>query len=94
MAIQVNNLTGMIAEMKAAGVNVISTNGQIVDFGGGTHTIFVEDPNGMNLELFERTGPPPGRERGEVEFLPAHGARRSITHPPSGWREYCNRSCS
>jgi hypothetical protein len=26
-----------------------------VDFGGGTHTIFVEDPNGMNLEIFERT---------------------------------------
>ena len=26
-----------------------------MDFGGGTHTIFVEDPNGMNLEIFERT---------------------------------------
>ncbi len=63
MAIQVNNLTGMIAEMKAAGVNVISANGQIVDFGGGTHTIFVEDPNGMNLEVFERTGPPPARSQ-------------------------------
>ena len=60
MAIQVINLNGMIAEMKAAGVNVISANGQIVDFGGGTHTIFVEDPNGMNLEVFERSGPPPG----------------------------------
>ena len=61
MAIQVTNLNGMIAGMKAAGVNVISANGQIVDFGGGTHTIFVEDPNGMNLEVFERTGPPPAR---------------------------------
>jgi catechol 2,3-dioxygenase-like lactoylglutathione lyase family enzyme len=60
MAVQVINLNGMVAEMKAAGVNVISANGQIVDFGGGTHTIFVEDPNGMNLELFERSGPPPG----------------------------------
>ena len=63
MAIQVNNLTGMVAEMKAAGVPVISTNGEIVNFGGGTHTIFVEDPNGMNLEVFERTGPPPQRTR-------------------------------
>jgi len=54
MAIQVNNLTGMVAQMKAAGVNLISANGQIVDFGGGTHNIFVEDPNGMNIELFER----------------------------------------
>jgi catechol 2,3-dioxygenase-like lactoylglutathione lyase family enzyme len=64
MAIQVINLNGMVAEMKAAGVNVISANGQIVDFGGGTHTIFVEDPNGMNLEVFERTGPPPGAPQG------------------------------
>lgn len=61
MAIQVNNLPGMIELMKAAGTNVISTNGQIVDFGGGTHTIFVEDPNGMNIEVFERTGAPQGR---------------------------------
>ncbi len=61
MAIQVINLNGMVAQMKAAGINLISANGQIVDFGGGTHNIFVEDPNGMNLELFERSGPPPGR---------------------------------
>jgi catechol 2,3-dioxygenase-like lactoylglutathione lyase family enzyme len=61
MAIQVNNLTGMIAQMKAAGTNVLSANGEIVDFGGGTHTIFVEDPNGMNLEVFERTGAPQGK---------------------------------
>ena len=61
MAIQVVNLDGMIAQMKAAGVHVISTNGQIVDFGGGTHTIFVEDPNGMNLEVFERSGAPQGK---------------------------------
>ena len=63
MAIQVINLNGMVAEMKAAGVNLISANGQIVDFGGGTHNIFVEDPNGMNLELFERSGPPPGASK-------------------------------
>jgi hypothetical protein len=61
MAIQVDNLIGMVAEMKAAGVNLISTNGEIVDFGGGTHNIFVEDPNGMNLELFERSGQPKGK---------------------------------
>lgn len=56
MAIQVNDENSMIGEMKSAGVPIISTNGEIVDFGGGTHTIFVEDPNGMNLEIFERTG--------------------------------------
>ena len=54
MCIQVNDETATIGKMKAAGVNIISANGEIVDFGGGTHTIFVEDPNGMNLEIFER----------------------------------------
>jgi catechol 2,3-dioxygenase-like lactoylglutathione lyase family enzyme len=63
MAIQVINLTGMVAEMKAAGVPVISARGEMVDFGNGTHNIFVEDPNGMNIELFERSGPPPARTR-------------------------------
>src|SRR5581483_608644 len=48
MAIQVTNLSGMVARMKAAGVNLISANGEIVDFGNNTHNIFVEDPNGMN----------------------------------------------
>jgi catechol 2,3-dioxygenase-like lactoylglutathione lyase family enzyme len=61
MAIQVNNLNGMVDRMRAAGVPLISANGQIVDFGGGTHNIFVEDPNGMNIELFERSGSPTGR---------------------------------
>lgn len=61
MAIQVNNLNGMVEEMRAAGVPLLSTNAQIVDFGGGTHNIFVEDPNGMNIELFERSGAPGGR---------------------------------
>jgi len=61
MAIQVINLTGMVAQMKAAGTHLISANGQIVNFGNGTHNIFVEDPNGMNIELFERSGPVPAR---------------------------------
>ena len=58
MAIQVINLNGMVEEMRAAGVNLMSANAQIVDFGGGTHNIFVEDPNGMNIELFERSFAP------------------------------------
>jgi catechol 2,3-dioxygenase-like lactoylglutathione lyase family enzyme len=61
MAIQVINLNGMVAQMKAAGTHLVSANGQIVDFGNGTHNIFVEDPNGMNIELFERSGQPPGK---------------------------------
>ena len=50
--------------MRAAGTPILSANGEIVDFGGGTFTIFVQDPNGMNLEVFERN-PPPGRNGGQ-----------------------------
>jgi catechol 2,3-dioxygenase-like lactoylglutathione lyase family enzyme len=60
LCIQVNELAPTIAQMKSSGVPIISVNGEIVDFGGGTHTIFVQDPNGMNLEVFERN-PPAGK---------------------------------
>jgi catechol 2,3-dioxygenase-like lactoylglutathione lyase family enzyme len=59
MAINVDNLEGMVAQMRAAGVNMISANGEIVDFGNGVRNIFVEDPNGMNLELIYRPATPP-----------------------------------
>ncbi len=61
MAIQVTNVAGMVAQMKAAGVHLVSANGELVDFGNGVHNIFVEDPNGMNLELFERPAAPPAK---------------------------------
>jgi len=59
LCVQVENIEGMVGQMKAAGVNLISANGQLVDFGNGVHNIFVEDPNGLNIELFERPAPPP-----------------------------------
>lgn len=64
MAIQVNELRPTIARMKQAGTNIISANQEIVDFGGGTFTVFVEDPNGMNLEVFERN-PTQGKNAGK-----------------------------
>jgi catechol 2,3-dioxygenase-like lactoylglutathione lyase family enzyme len=59
MAINVDNLEGMVAQMKAAGVNLMSANGELVDFGNGVRNIFVEDPNGLNLELIYRPATPP-----------------------------------
>jgi catechol 2,3-dioxygenase-like lactoylglutathione lyase family enzyme len=61
LCVQVENIEGMVGQMKAAGVNLISANGQLVDFGNGVHNIFVEDPNGLNIELFERPATPPQR---------------------------------
>jgi catechol 2,3-dioxygenase-like lactoylglutathione lyase family enzyme len=63
MAINVDNIEGMVAQMKAAGVNLMSANGELVDFGNGVRNIFVEDPNGLNLELIYRpAAPPPARQ--------------------------------
>jgi hypothetical protein len=67
IAVQVNDLTAMVAEFRAAGTPIISSEGKIVDFGGGTHTIFVEDPNGLHLEVFERTGGGRGKGRGKAK---------------------------
>jgi catechol 2,3-dioxygenase-like lactoylglutathione lyase family enzyme len=61
MAINVDNIEGMVAQMKAAGVNLMSANGELVDFGNGVRNIFVEDPNGLNLELIYRPAAPPTR---------------------------------
>jgi catechol 2,3-dioxygenase-like lactoylglutathione lyase family enzyme len=63
MCIFVSNLEGMVAQMKGAGMNFLSVDQKIVDFGGGTFNIFVEDPNGLNIELAERTGAP-GKGKG------------------------------
>ena len=70
-----NNLNGMVAQLKAAGTNIISANGQIVDFGGGTFNIFVEDPNGMNIEVFERTRAASRQGTGQVGCFRAKPAR-------------------
>jgi catechol 2,3-dioxygenase-like lactoylglutathione lyase family enzyme len=59
LCVQVTNIEGMVGQMKAAGVNLLSANGALVDFGNGVHNIFVEDPSGLNIELFERAATPP-----------------------------------
>jgi catechol 2,3-dioxygenase-like lactoylglutathione lyase family enzyme len=59
LCVQVENIQGMVGQMKAAGVNLISANGELVDFGNGVRNIFVEDPSGLNIELFERPVIPP-----------------------------------
>ena len=58
LCVQVENIQGMVGQMRATGVNLISANGELVDFGNGVRNIFVEDPNGLNIELFERPTPP------------------------------------
>jgi catechol 2,3-dioxygenase-like lactoylglutathione lyase family enzyme len=53
IALRVNDLDGLLQRMRAAGVQVTSARGEVVQFSPTVRNIFVEDPNGLNVELFE-----------------------------------------
>lgn len=53
VALRVQDLDGLLARMKAAGVPFTSARGEVVQFSPTIRNIFVEDPNGLNIELFE-----------------------------------------
>jgi catechol 2,3-dioxygenase-like lactoylglutathione lyase family enzyme len=53
LVLRVNDLEGMLKRMRAAGTEIVSARGEIVQFSPTTRNIFVVDPNGVNLELYE-----------------------------------------
>jgi glyoxylase I family protein len=53
IALRVKDLDGLLKRMQAAGVIVTSVNGEVAQFSPTIRNIFVEDPNGLNIELFE-----------------------------------------
>jgi catechol 2,3-dioxygenase-like lactoylglutathione lyase family enzyme len=53
VALRVTDIQGLLARMRAAGVEVTSKNGELVQFSPTIRNIFVVDPNGLNIELFE-----------------------------------------
>lgn len=53
VALRVNDLDGLLKRLRAAGVRVTSLRGEVVQFSPTIRNIFVEDPNGLNIELFE-----------------------------------------
>ena len=53
IALRVQDLDGLLKRMRAAGVPVTSLRGEVVQFTPTIRNIFVEDPNGLNIELFE-----------------------------------------
>jgi catechol 2,3-dioxygenase-like lactoylglutathione lyase family enzyme len=55
VALRVKDLDGLLKRMRAAGVIVTSANGEVAQFSPTIRNIFVEDPNGLNIELFEST---------------------------------------
>ena len=55
VALRVTDIEGLLKRMRAAGVKVSSARGELVQFSPTIRNIFVEDPNGLNIELFEST---------------------------------------
>jgi catechol 2,3-dioxygenase-like lactoylglutathione lyase family enzyme len=53
VALRVTDLDGLLQRMRAAGVPVTSARGEVVQFSPTIRNIFVEDPNGLNIELFD-----------------------------------------
>lgn len=53
LALRVTDLDGLLAKLKAAGVKVVSAGGVPAQFSPTIRNIFVEDPDGFKIELFQ-----------------------------------------
>ena len=54
ISLRVSDLDGLLRRLKAAGAPVISAGGVPVQFSPTIRNIFVEDPNGFKIELYEQ----------------------------------------
>jgi catechol 2,3-dioxygenase-like lactoylglutathione lyase family enzyme len=54
VALRVTDIDGLLKRMRSAGVQVTSKDGELVQFSPTIRNIFVVDPNGLNIELFEQ----------------------------------------
>jgi catechol 2,3-dioxygenase-like lactoylglutathione lyase family enzyme len=54
IALRVSDLDGLLKRLKAAGVSVVSAGGVPAQFSPVIRNIFVEDPDGFKVELFEQ----------------------------------------
>jgi catechol 2,3-dioxygenase-like lactoylglutathione lyase family enzyme len=53
IALRVTDLDGLLKSLKAAGVKVISAGGRPAQFSPTIRNVFVQDPNGFKVELFQ-----------------------------------------
>jgi catechol 2,3-dioxygenase-like lactoylglutathione lyase family enzyme len=53
LALRVSDLDGLLKRLKAAGVKVVSAGGIPAQFSPTIRNIFVEDPDGFKIELFQ-----------------------------------------
>jgi catechol 2,3-dioxygenase-like lactoylglutathione lyase family enzyme len=55
IALRVADLDGLLARMKREGVKIVSQGGVPAAFGANIRNIFVEDPDGFKIELYQQT---------------------------------------
>jgi catechol 2,3-dioxygenase-like lactoylglutathione lyase family enzyme len=55
LSLRVKDLDRLLTRLRAAGTPVTSLNGAVVQFSPAIRNIFVTDPNGLNIELYEQT---------------------------------------
>jgi len=55
IALRVTDLDGLLKRLKAAGVTVVSTGGVPAQFSPTIRNIFIEDPDGFKIELFQQS---------------------------------------
>jgi len=53
--LRVTDLDGLLKRLKAAKVTVISTGGVPAQFSPTIRNIFIEDPDGFKIELFQQS---------------------------------------
>jgi len=53
LVMRVTDLDATLKRLRAVGTEVVSAHGEPVQFGPAVRNIFVVDPNGVNLELYE-----------------------------------------
>jgi catechol 2,3-dioxygenase-like lactoylglutathione lyase family enzyme len=54
ISLRVDDVDGMLKKLKAAGVKVITATGAPIQLGPMSKNVFVEDPNGVAVELIQR----------------------------------------
>jgi catechol 2,3-dioxygenase-like lactoylglutathione lyase family enzyme len=55
LSFRVKNLDGLLKTMRVAEVPIVSARAKVVRITPSTRSVFVEDPNGINVELCETT---------------------------------------
>lgn len=55
ISLRVDDVDGMLKKLKAAGVKVITAGGAPIQMGPMSRNVFVEDPNGVAVELIQRS---------------------------------------